>query len=58
MARSAVVFDANRFSAAEMPHLARYRFGQDTASIAAAVEAVLTDPATAHAATATPKQAA
>ncbi|TWB96063.1 hypothetical protein FBZ93_108103 [Bradyrhizobium macuxiense] len=47
------VFDANRFSAAEMPHLARYSFGQDTTSIAAAVEAVLADPAAAQAATAT-----
>ncbi|WLA49282.1 hypothetical protein QIH80_03210 [Bradyrhizobium elkanii] len=47
------VFDANRFSAAEMPHLARFSFGQDTMSIAAAVEAVLADPSAAQAAAAT-----
>ncbi|WP_244485487.1 hypothetical protein [Bradyrhizobium tropiciagri] len=47
------VFDTNRFSTAEMPHRTRYGFGQDTTSIAAAVEAVLADPAAAQAATAT-----
>ncbi|MGY3440747.1 MULTISPECIES: hypothetical protein [unclassified Bradyrhizobium] len=47
------VFDANRFSTREMPHLAPYSFGRETTSIAAAVEAVLTDPASAQAATAT-----
>lgn len=46
------VFDANRFSATEMPHLSRVTFGQDTASVAAAVEALLADPATAQAAAA------
>jgi hypothetical protein len=48
------VFDANSFSAAHMPHLSRFSFGQDqdAASVAAAVEAVLADPATAQAATA------
>lgn len=46
------VFDANRFSTAHMPHLARFSFGQDSAGIAGAVEAVLADPAAAQAATA------
>ncbi|QPF85532.1 hypothetical protein IC762_04165 [Bradyrhizobium genosp. L] len=46
------VFDTNRFAAAEMPHLAPFTFGQDTASVAGAVEALLADPATAQAATA------
>jgi hypothetical protein len=36
-----------------MPHLARFSFGQDTISIAAAVEAVLADPSAAQAAAAT-----
>jgi hypothetical protein len=45
------VFDANRFTAAHMPRLAGYSFGQDTASVAAAIEAVLSDPAAAQAAT-------
>ncbi|WP_136626568.1 hypothetical protein [Bradyrhizobium macuxiense] len=47
------VFDANRFSAEHMRHLARFSFGQDTESVATAVEAVLADPAAAQAATAT-----
>lgn len=46
------VFDANIFSRAQMPHLAPFSFGQDPAGIAAAVEAVLADPAAAQAANA------
>ena|GEM_PF-2271531 len=43
------VFDANSFSATHMPHLARYSFGQTgTDSVAAAVEALLADPAAAQ----------
>jgi hypothetical protein len=46
------VFDANSFSRQNFPRLSRYSFGQDADSIAAAVEALLDDPAAAQAATA------
>lgn len=46
------IFDANRFSGTHLPRLARFSFGQDIESIAAAVEAVLANPAAAQAATA------
>jgi hypothetical protein len=46
------IFDANSFSRQNFPHLSRYGFGQDADSVAAAVEAVLDDPAAAQAATA------
>jgi hypothetical protein len=46
------ILDANSFSRQHLPHLSRFTFGQDTDSIAAAVEAVLDDPAAAQAATA------
>ncbi|MBR0797677.1 hypothetical protein JQ615_20035 [Bradyrhizobium jicamae] len=43
------VFDANSFSTTHMPHLAPYTFGQQgTASVAAAVEALLADPVAAQ----------
>lgn len=47
------IFDANSFSRENFPRLSRFSFGQDADSIAAAVEAVLDDPAAAQAATAT-----
>ena len=46
------IFDANSFSRQNFPRLSRFSFGQDVDSIAAAVEAVLNDPAAAQAATA------
>ncbi|HLG80326.1 MAG TPA: hypothetical protein VKY22_04875 [Bradyrhizobium sp.] len=46
------VFDANSFSRENFPRLSAFSFGQDADSIAAAVEAVLDDPAAAQAATA------
>ncbi len=45
------IFDANSFSRENFPRLSRYGFGQSADSIAAAVEAVLDDPAAAQAAT-------
>ncbi|MCP3469277.1 hypothetical protein NLM33_02915 [Bradyrhizobium sp. CCGUVB1N3] len=47
------IFDANGFSKQHLPRLSRFSFGQDADSVAAAVEAVLDDPAAAQAATAT-----
>lgn len=46
------ILDGNSFSRQHLPRLSRFSFGQDTDSIAAAVEAVLDDPAAAQAATA------
>ena len=46
------IFDANSFSRQHLPRLSRFSFGQDTDSIAAAVEAVLDEPEAAQAATA------
>ncbi|OAF05278.1 hypothetical protein AYJ54_22845 [Bradyrhizobium centrolobii] len=45
------IFDADSFSRENFPRLSRFSFAQDADSIAAAVEAVLDDPAAAHAAT-------
>ena len=46
------IFDANSFSRENFPRLSRFGFGEDADSIAAAVETVLDDPASAQAATA------
>jgi hypothetical protein len=46
------IFDANRFSRDQLPRLAPFSFGQDSDSLAAAVESVLSDPQAACAATA------
>jgi hypothetical protein len=46
------IFDANSFSRANFPRLSRFGFEQDADSVAAAVEAVLDDPAAAQAETA------
>jgi hypothetical protein len=46
------IFDANGFSRQHLPRLSRFGFGEAADSIAAAVEAVLDDPASAQAATA------
>jgi hypothetical protein len=45
------IFDANSFSRENFPRLSRFSFDQSADSIAAAVEAVLDDPAAAHAST-------
>ena len=42
------IFDANSFSRQNFPRLSDFSFGQDDDSIAAAVEAVLDDPAAAR----------
>jgi hypothetical protein len=45
------IFDTNRFSREHLPRLAPFSFGEDADSIVAAIEAVLSDPAAACAAT-------